>query len=282
MLFDTHLHLIDRQQLSYPWLQTESRLNQDASYADYLRIARQLGIIRSLHMEVDVDEADMENESDWVRTQINTSDSQLVGAIAACRPENNDFPAFLERQQSRPWILGFRRVLHVVDDGVSASDLFQQHLRLLGKTGHTFDICARPDQLALMTALLDACPDVQFVLDHCGVPNIKAQQLEPWQSQITELAKRPNVVGKISGVIAYGDGINWQLSDIRPFVEHMVEAFGWDRVVWGSDSPVCTLGGSVSSWVAATHALFCNVSTSERNKLYNDNAQRIWRVPSTQ
>lgn len=280
MLFDTHVHLIDRKRLNYPWLADEPLLNNDATYADYLRNCRQLGISQSLHMEVDVAEDDMENESDYVKELIDSPDSQLVGAIAACRPESDDFPAFLERQNARPWVKGFRRVLHVVDDELSRTPQFRRHIGLLSNSNYVFDIVARADQLPAMAELIDACPHVQFVLDHCGVPNVKDAQLDPWRASMSAIAERPNVVGKISGVVAYGNGLDWHLDDIRPFIEHTYEVFGPDRVVWGSDSPVCTLGGSLAVWVAATRQLFAEVSSQERKAFYCENAQRIWKCAS--
>lgn len=278
MLFDTHVHLINRQRLSYPWLADVPALNQDASYEDYVRNCRQLGIEQTLHMEVNVAEDDMENESSYIHELMSNSDSQLVGAIAACLPENDDFPAYLERQSTKPWIKGFRRVLHVVDDEVSRGELFRRQLNLLAGTDYVFDICARADQLPIMMELIDACPDVQFVLDHCGVPNVKDAELDPWRASMSAIAQRPNVVGKVSGVVAYGNGHDWCVDDLRPFIEHTVDVFGFDRVVWGSDSPVCTLGGSLASWVAVTRQLFSEVSVTEREALFRGNAMRIWAL----
>lgn len=278
MLFDTHVHLIDRSRLNYPWLADVPALDNDASYTDYVRTCRQLGIEHSLHMEVDVAEVDMDNETLWIKELMDNPDSQLVGAIVACRPEHEDFPEYLEEQLSRPWVKGFRRILHVVDNEISTTARFRKHVGMLAKSGHVFDICARADQLPLMLELIDACPDVQFVLDHCGVPDIKGNALDPWRASMSNVAKRDNVVGKISGVIAYGNGTDWQLDDIRPYVEHTYEVFGPDRVVWGSDSPVCTLGGSLASWVAATRLLFADVSADERRAFYQENAKRVWKI----
>ncbi|MBX2839162.1 MAG: amidohydrolase [Gammaproteobacteria bacterium] len=278
MLIDTHVHLIDRQRLTYPWIARVPALNQDATYTDYLRQCRQLGITHSLHMEVDVAESDIENETLYIKELMDRPDSQLVGAIASCRPEQDTFQAYFERQKLRPWIKGFRRILHEVDDELSRNPLFRSNLKLLSNTSFVFDVCARADQLPIAIELVDSCPDVQFVLDHCGVPNVKSAELDPWREQMSRIAERPNVAGKISGVIAYGNGLDWTLEDIRPFVEHTFEAFGPDRVVWGSDSPVCTLGGSLASWVAATRALFMEASASERAAFYYENARRIWSL----
>ncbi|KQZ28383.1 hypothetical protein ASD50_19670 [Mesorhizobium sp. Root552] len=92
-----------------------------------------------------------------------------------------------------------------------------------------------------------------------------------------KLAKRPNVIAKISGIIAYTDPDNWTVESLRPYVEHTIASFGWDRVVWGSDWPVCNLGGGLSAWVAATHALIEGASRHERDSLLSGNAQRIWK-----
>jgi predicted TIM-barrel fold metal-dependent hydrolase len=278
MILDTHLHIIDQSALSYPWLSGVPALNRDFRHDEYLREAKRVGIEASLHMEVDVATADIEKETVHIGSLANQTGSVLVGAISACRPEQDDFPAFLERQRANPFVKGFRRVLHVVPDDVSQSPTFRDNVKRLSGTGLSFDLVVLPRQMPLAMALADLAPDVRFVLDHCGVPDIKAGALHPWREQITEMAKRPNVVGKISGVIAYADPAGWTLDDIRPYVEHTISAFGWDRVIWGSDWPVCTLGGGLSTWVAATHALIAGASSGEKAKLLSGNARRLWRL----
>jgi predicted TIM-barrel fold metal-dependent hydrolase len=277
-LIDTHLHLIYRDRLSYPWLAEVEPLNRDFPLAQYQTEARRCGITSVLHMEVDVAEGDIDAEVRHVKTLAAEPRSLLRGAISACRPESEGFPAFLERHAADPFVQGFRRVLHVVPDDLSRSTVFRQNLRLLAKAQKPFDICVRADQLETAIALSDACPDVQFVLDHCGVPAIKDRADHPWRDRIAEIAQRPNVAVKISGVVAYADGATWTLDDIRPYVEHAIESFGWNRVVWGSDWPVCTLTASLSTWVAATLAITRGCSVDERNQLLSLNARRVWRL----
>ncbi len=115
------------------------------------------------------------------------------------------------------------------------------------------------------------------MLDHCGVPDIRNGAEHPWRDHMREIAKRPNVVAKISGVVAYADE-SWNVETLRPYVEHTIATFGWDRVVWGSDWPVCTLGANLSTWVATTHALLEHCSPDERTKLLSANARRIWNL----
>jgi predicted TIM-barrel fold metal-dependent hydrolase len=278
VLVDTHLHLIYRQCLSYPWLADVVPLNRDFPIETYQREARRCGISDALHMEVDVAPEDIDAETRRVERLAAEPGALLRGAISACRPESTDFPAFLERQAADPFVKGFRRVLHVAPDALSQSATFRGHLRLLAKANKPFDLCVRADQLALAAQLVDACPDVQFVLDHCGVPAIKDRVEHPWREHIATVAERANVTVKISGVVAYADGESWTLEDIRPYVEHAIACFGWSRVVWGSDWPVCTLTSSLSNWVAATHAITAGCSASERAQLFETNAKRIWRL----
>lgn len=278
MIIDTHLHLIDLSALRYPWLGGVPALNRDFPHEEYATQARRAGIEAALHMEVDVDPADIQTETSHVKAQSLEQGSLLRGAIAACRPEEAGFAAYLERQQADPFVKGFRRVLHVMPDELSESALFRDNIKRLAGTGLTFDLVVLPHQISRAIALADLAPDVQFVLDHCGVPDIKGNAEHPWREHMAEIARRPNVIGKISGVVAYADAGSWTVDSLRPYVEHTIGSFGWDRVVWGSDWPVCTLGGGLATWVAATHALIAGASPGERMKLLSGNAKRMWKL----
>ena len=277
-IIDTHLHLIYRQRLSYPWLAGVPALDREFPYETYAAEARRCGVTDALHMEVDVATAEIIAETRHVEALAAAPGSLLRGAISACRPEEQGFAEFLERQRANPFVKGFRRVLHVVPDEVSEAPAFRDNLRRLGGTGLPFDLCVRPDQIDKAIGLADLAPDVQFVLDHCGVPDVKGQVEHPWRERVAEIARRPNVVVKVSGVVAYADAATWTVDDIRPYVEHAIDSFGWDRVVWGSDWPVCTLTASLSTWLAALQAITRGASVEERDKLFAANARRVWRL----
>lgn len=278
MLVDTHLHLVDRSRLNYPWLGGAPALNRDFSYAEYERQALRAGITDVLHMEVDVDPTDMSNEIAFVRGQSLRPGSLIRGAIAACRPEEPGFAQALEGILADPFVKGFRRVLHVVPDAVSEDALFRENIGRLSGTRLTFDLVVLPRQIPQAIALADLAPGVTFILDHCGVPDIVGGALEPWRSHVAEIARRPNVIAKISGVVAYADSESWTAETLRPYVEHVIECFGWDRLVWGSDWPVCTPAGGLLAWVSATHALLSGCTNEQRENLFWRNADRIWKL----
>lgn len=278
VIIDTHLHVIDKSALSYPWLAGVSALDRDFLYDSYAAEAQRVGIGATLHMEVDVAPEEIEAETRYVGQLAARPGSLIVGAVASCRPEEERFAEYLERQLTNPLVKGFRRVLHVMPDDLSEQQLFRDNIKRLSGTGLTFDLCVLPHQMDKAIALADLAPGVQFILDHCGVPDIKGDNEKAWRGPITELARRANVTAKISGVVAYADPENWTVETLRPYVEHTIDAFGWDRVVWGSDWPVCTLGGGLSTWVAATHALIAGASEGERGKLFSGNAKRLWKL----
>ncbi|MHA6641395.1 amidohydrolase family protein [Mesorhizobium sp. A623] len=278
MIVDTHLHLIDRSALRYPWLAGVPALDRDFLYEEYAVQAKRAGIAAALHMEVDVDPTDIDAETERVKALASRVGSLLVGAIASCRPEEKGFAAHLERQQADPFVKGFRRVLHVVPDDLSEGALFRENIARMAGQHLTFDLVVQPHQIPKAIALADLAPDVSFVLDHCGAPDIKGANEHPWREHMAEIARRPNVTAKISGVVAYADPGTWAVETLKPYVEHTIGAFGWDRVVWGSDWPVCTLGGGLAPWIAATHALLAGVSDDDRAKLLSGNARKLWRL----
>src|SRR6185437_16809064 len=202
-IIDTHLHLVYRGKLSYPWLADVPPLDRDFSYETYALEARRCGVTDALHMEVDVAPGDIEAETRNVEELARRPQSLLRGAISACRPEEDGFPAFLDRQIANPFVKGFRRVLHVVPDDLSEGATFRANIKRLAGASRPFDLCVRPDQIDKAIALADLAPSVQFVLDHCGVPAIKDRAEHPWREHIAEIARRPNVAVKISGVVAY-------------------------------------------------------------------------------
>ncbi|KAB2874303.1 MAG: amidohydrolase family protein [Bauldia sp.] len=270
-IIDTHCHLVYPDRLRYPWLDSVPALNHPFPVEAYRRQAEQAGITDTIHMEVDVAEADMAAETKMV-----TALDGIAAVIAACRPEHAGFPAYVEQAAANPKLKGFRRVLHTEPDDLAAAPGFAENVARLAAYGFTFDLCALPRQLPVVAGLARRCPDVQFILDHCGIPDVKAGALDPWRDHITAIAALPNVACKISGVVAYADPAGWTVDDLRPFVEHCIEAFGFDRVVWGSDWPVCTLTADLVRWVAATHALVAGASDDEKARLFGLNAERIY------
>lgn len=244
---------------------------------EYIEATRGSELAKSVFVEADVDESYMLDETRWILS-LAEQDNLLEGVIACARPEKPDFKKFLDQIAGHRKLKGIRRVLHTQPDNLGETRVFVENIRLLEQYGLSFDICVMDRQLAVAVNLVKECPGVSFILDHCGVPQIKEQILDPWRKQIEDISKFPNVVCKISGLVAYADPENWTPEDLRPYIEHAISCFGWDRVMFGSDWPVCTLSGSFQAWVEALCFLTRDAEESNRHKLFCGNAERIYRL----
>jgi predicted TIM-barrel fold metal-dependent hydrolase len=177
-----------------------------------------------------------------------------------------------------------RRVLHTPTSPSPGESRFVENVHRLAAVGLSFDICVAAPQLPDAIALARAVPEGQFILDHCGGPDVKARALDPgsgpsaWREHLREIASLPNVAGKVSGIVANADPNRWTTADLAPFVEHTIGCFGWDRVMFGSDWPVCTLSATLRQWVAALNEIVSGATEEERRKLFHDNAVRLYRL----
>lgn len=276
-LVDTHLHLWDLEQFPYSWCAGIPKLNRSFRLPDYREAVADTGIVKAVFMECDVDEPHLLDEARYAQ-QLADADPLIAGIIATCRPEREGFRQHLDELLKLPKLRGLRRVLHTQPDDLAQSSLFSDNLNLLPDFGLTFDLCVLARQLPVGIELVKRCPSVTFILDHCGVPDVKGGAFDPWRDHIRQLAQLPNVVCKISGLVAYADPEHWIIEHLRPWIEHVIEQFGWDRVVWGSDWPVCTLSATLKDWTAAALALTAHFTQSDREKLFYRNAERIYRV----
>jgi predicted TIM-barrel fold metal-dependent hydrolase len=276
---DTHQHLWDLSKQKYSWCAGVAQLNQSFVMSDYLAATKGANLVASVHVEADVDEEDLAKETQWLLSLVKDRSNPMQALVIKALPEREDFAKYLDQFAGEQAIKGVRRVLHTQADDLSTTQLFRENLRLLGDRGLSFDLCALPRQLPNIIELVKACPKVSFILDHCGVPDVKGKELDPWREHVRRLSELPNVVAcKISGLVAYADPAKWSVEDLKPFVDHVVECFGHDRIIFGSDWPVCTLTCPLGDWLSAAKTLAANWSTLEQKKFLSQNAKRVYRL----
>lgn len=136
----------------------------------------------------------------------------------------------------------------------------------------------RADQLAIAREFAQACDEMNLVLDHCGVPDISSGEIQNWRAGISALSELPHVSAKLSGVLAYCTDGEGTLDNIRPYVEHVIESFGVERLVWGSDWPVVNLNSDLPQWIDIFTQLVAGLSEDEKTAIGYLNAQRIYNV----
>lgn len=276
-LIDTHLHLIARDKLGYGWTTGIPALAEgDFTLADYTSLTAGRGIVGTLFMETGVDDADYRAEARLVAGIV--GQGGLLGQVASCRPEEDaGFDAWLDECEGLH-VHGFRRILHVMPDDLSQTPAFRRNLGKIGARGWAFDICVLARQLPIALALARACPDQPLVLDHCGVPDIAGDAFEDWGKGITALAALPHVNVKLSGITAYCAPGTANRATLKPWVDHVLNAFGPARMLWGGDWPVVNLGVGLPDWIDLTRDLLQGLSAAEQDLIGHGTARRIYRL----
>jgi L-fuconolactonase len=197
----------------------------------------------------------------------------VVGWTDLRAPDLSDNLSLLKELPGGDCLVGIR---HAAQDEEDDSWLSRpQVIAGLGKVeslGLTYDLLVRHRQIPSAIEAVKSLPDLRFVLDHFGKPAIAAGEIEPWRAQMFELARYENVVVKFSGLITEADPEHWRVSDLRPYVDVVLSAFGPQRLIFGSDWPVCTLGASYDQVINTAGELVADLNTEEKDSLFGQTA----------
>lgn len=285
-IIDTHQHLWDLEKLRLPWLEKGGKIGRNFVTKDYLAATAGLNIVKAVYMEVDVAEDQKELEAEQLLALCKQADQPTVAAVIGCRPSSPEFARYAKRYRDNPLIKGFRQVM--------SADKFDavciKSLQLCGELDKSFDLCVPGQEIGALVKVVDNCPDTRFILDHCGNPDVMAflpasrrgdhqpaHSGDDWKRSIQELGKRERVICKISGIVG-GVPKDWSAGDLAPIVNHCLDAFGPDRVVFGSDWPVCLTGATLEQWVAALKEIIRSRPDAQQRKLLSENAERLYRL----
>jgi L-fuconolactonase len=286
-IVDTHQHLWDLDKFKLLWLKDHLALAKSYRPADYQKEADNLAVlkdpappakvVKTVYMEVDVAPEQQQAEADWVVGVCKEGKTVMVAAVVSGRPASDGFAKYAGQFKDSKYVKGIRQVLHqTAPAGYCLDKKFIAGIRRLGELGLRFDLCMRAAELPDAAKLIDACPDTRFILDHCGNADVKAKERTQWQKDMADLAKRKNVVGKVSGIVASAPPGKWKADDLAPIVNHTLEVFGPERVMFGGDWPVCTAAASLAQWVAALRSIVKDHKEAEQRKLFHDNAVRFY------
>ena len=279
-IVDTHEHLWDLNRFHLPWLEGGGPLAKDHLPEDYQRVSNGLNVVKTVYMEVDVTPEQHVAEAEYVLGLCERSDNPMVGATIGGRPAESGFADYIARFKGVSAIKGVRQVLHGgTPPGFCLSEEFVRGIRLLGENGLHFDLCLRSVEIPDGAKLAELCPETRFVLDHCGNADVQASDPSQWRRDIAAIAERPNVICKISGIVASAKPDSWTPADLSPIILHCTACFGPDRIVFGSDWPVCTLAASYRQWVEALQTIVRDWSETDQRKLFHDNAVRFYTLP---
>jgi len=292
-IVDTHQHLWDLDVVRLPWLDNAGHLNRSHVTKHYLEETRGLNVVKAVYMEVAVDPSYLVTEAEYVIDLCKRDDNPTVAAVIGGRPAEEGFTEYIMRFKGSPYVKGIRHILPGDTQDLWARKRFLGSIRLLGELGMRFDLCMPPARLPDAARVVDACPDTRFILDHCGnadpVAFMSAARRESarpsrepqhdadqWRRDLAKLAERDRVICKISGIIARAPKENWTPDDLAPIINHCLDTFGPDRVIFAGDWPVCTRVASLREWVGALKQVVRDRPAVEQRKLFHDNAVRFY------
>lgn len=278
-IVDAHLHLWDPTYFRMSWLDGNALLDRRYDLAEYRAHTEGLDIAAMVYLQVEVEPALGLLEARWVAER--AARDRRIGAIVAwapCEYGDGARPYLDALIEVSPLVRGVRRLIQGQPPGFARNERFIRGVQLLSDYGLSFDICIKHHQMREAIDLVRRAPDVAFILDHIGKPDIAAGLMEPWRSELRELASFPNIICKISGMVTEADHRRWTVDDLRPYAEHVIECFGEDRVAFGGDWPVAYQAAPYRRWVAALEEITAGLSATARRKLWAENARRFYRL----
>lgn len=273
---DAHHHLWRYTAAEYGWLDGPLLdLRRDFLPAD---LQRELAIA-NVDATVVVQARQTEEETHWLLALARNT-PQIRGVVGWVDIAADDFPARADQLAQQPRLVGLRHIVQAEAPGFLDQPAFNRGIDALQPLRLTYDILIYEHQLEEATRFVDKHPEQQFVLDHIAKPRIAAGELEPWKHRITELARRPKVCCKISGMVTEADPKAWTAGQLYPYLDTVVSAFEPMRLMAGSDWPVCLAGVSYKGWWDLLRNYFADFSEHEQQSIFSGCASRAYRLDS--
>ena len=282
-VIDTHQHLWDLSKFRLGWYEPGGPLDASFTPKEYAEATAGLNVVKAVYMEVDVVPEQQRQEVEFITALCESGKTPTCAAVVSGRPEDEGFAEYAKPFKGHKYIKGVRRLLQVdaTPAGYCLKPQFVKSVQLLGDLGLSFDLCIRWAELPDMIKLVDQCPGTRFILDHCGNPKADFTPADQatWRANLGKMAGRKNVVCKVSGFLANGwKPGEWKPADIAWAVNGPIEAFGWDRVMFGGDWPVVTLAGSYKDWLTALREIIADKPEADQKKLLHDNAAKFYGI----
>ncbi|HTV00835.1 MAG TPA: amidohydrolase family protein [Luteitalea sp.] len=275
MRIDSHQHLWRFDPVEYDWIApSATALRRDYFYPD---LARELDAA-TLDAAVAVQARSSLAENDFLLAQADASGGRIRGVVGWVDLADDHVATILERYAARPRFVGVRHVVQGESDPAFLErPAFNRGIERLRGLGLVYDLLIVAPQLPATIAFVDRHPAQSFVLDHIAKPAIAGHRLDAdWARDFRELAKRPHVTCKLSGLVTEVRDQAWTLDTLRPYVDLAIEVFGPARLMFGSDWPVCRLRAEYGGWVRTVESLTSAWSPSEQAAFWGGTAARVY------
>lgn len=275
MIIDAHHHYWQYNPVEYDWIDDSMKVIRTDFLPDKLAPTIQEAGINGV---VSVQARQLVKETDWLLGMARQN-KFMKGVVGWLPLIEDDIERYLEKYSGEKLLKGLRHVIQGEPDQefILRSD-FNRGISLMKKYALVYDILIVERQLPNTIRFVDQHPDQAFVLDHIAKPRIGRNELSPWKENIQELAKRKNVSCKISGMVTEANFQSWTPEQLQPYFDVILEAFGSDRLLFGSDWPVCLVATSYKNWMDLVLKAIASCSETEQAYIMGENAVRVYKL----
>jgi L-fuconolactonase len=272
---DAHHHLWKYSAQEYAWMDEPMKeLRRDFLPKDLIREITAAGIDGTVVVEA---RQTME-ETRWLLQQADDCDA-IRGVVGWAPIAGEDFPAVMEEFEKRPKLKGLRHLIQwEKDENYILREDFNSGIRAMLDSGLVYDIVIYERHLPQTIEFVDEHESQVFVLDHLAKPMIAARLMEPWAGRMRELGQRENVWCKVSGMVTEADWAAWDAETLRPYLDVVVESFGVERLMAGSDWPVCLVASEYGRWFDVLRNYFAGFSETERDAVFGTTAMSVYSL----
>ena len=266
---DSHHHFWDLAKFDYDWMPPgDSILKRNYLPDDMRPLLDSNGIDRTVLVQAH----DSIGEANWFLDLAESNDF-IAGVVVWVDLVDPGVGRVLDELMKRPKLVGVRHgVEHDADQAWLTRDASVRGLKELATRGIRYDLLTRPHQLQYVPPIADKVPDLKMVVDHISKPPIAGGEMEPWATDIARVAAIPGIHCKVSGMVNEADHASWKPDDLKPYVRHIIDIFGFDRLMFGSDWPVCLLASSYDDVVGAALEAVGEISADDMAKFMGSNA----------
>ncbi|RDC58536.1 amidohydrolase [Pedobacter chinensis] len=273
-MIDTHVHFWNFDPVRDGWISEDmNAIRKDFAPKNLIRVYSELQISGCIAVQA----SQSEEENEFLLTLAEQNDI-IKGIVGWIDLKNPNLTGRLNYWNNFKKIKGWRHVLQAESSEFILDPNFISGIKQLEDYGYTYDLLCYHNQLTDIIKMVDQIPDQPFVLDHCGKPDIKNKDLKAWSENIKTLAQNPNVLCKVSGLLAEADWKNWKETEIFNCFDVIFENFGTKRVMYGSDWPVMLISRPYQDWFYLVNKYVARFSDEEKKLIFSDNAKAFYNI----
>ena len=273
-VIDAHHHLWHYSAIEYEWIDDRmAALRRDFLPPELIHELASAGIDGA----VTVQARQTLEETQWL-LELAGRHQEILGVVGWAPIASSDFETLLDTLAANPKLVGLRHVVQAEPQSFLEGADFNRGIRTMRGTGLVYDLLIAEHQLAESIRFVDRHPQQVFVLNHIAKPKIAAGEVEPWRTLIHELSKRSNICCKVSGMVTEDSWSHWSIESLRPYLDTVVNTFGPDRLMAGSDWPVCLVASGYTQWWQVLRNYFADFGNDERANIFGATAARTYNL----